>query len=477
MPETLVGLAWKRIGESNKREGEEDDMRFLQTGFMIKRLLWICVILTLGSLACFGETPQKAHLVKEVLINVEGTTKTSALRAVIKIKENDKFSSGEKFLQDVERERQNLVNKRVFRYVNVRMELLDSGRNTLLWRLIFDVEDRWTFYPLIYPKFDSNTGLKLGTKLFYDNAFGTMTDIFLGIGINFGINKTTEQLEVGSWSINPKWENIRIGSLLLSLGFLQAYDYEKFESGSKDTEFHYSYYESEFSIGSSIGIYKSLLKYDFGISMGVKYLYNNFLTTKNYKEEPINLGWQHALSLGHIDWKGNFRHGQQLTLQHGISPVFNNQSGEYFVTNFLNLTGGIYRPFAGIFNFYGLASAFVSFNRKNYSVGTYLRGVSNYSMSGDWGFYFNTSIGIRFWRLKKVWDAQVHPFFDIGMASPYGGPDINRDLRYGAGLDFVLFLDKVPNLVARGMIGVDLSRHEWNNLDKYEFTITSSLHY
>ncbi len=443
----------------------------------MNRLLWICVILTLGSLACFGETALKAHLVKEVRINVEGSTKVSALRAAIKVKENDRFASGEKFLQAVERERQNLVNKRVFRYVNLRMELLETESDTLLWRLVFDLEDLWTLYPIIYPKFDSNTGFRVGVKTYYDNAFGTMTDIFLGLGINFGMNKTTEQWEVGEWSLNPKWNNIRVGPLLLSLGFLQAYEYEQFDSGSEETEFHFGYYVSEVSIGTSIRIYKSLLKYDFGISLGMKYGYENFLTTANYIEEPFNFGWKHAFTLGNIDWKGNFRYGQQLMLQHGISPVLNSQTDEYFVTNTLSLSGGFYRPFAGIFNFYGLASAFVSFNKQTSDIATHLRGVGDYSMNGDWGFYFNTSIGIRFWRLKKVWDAQVHPFFDIGMASPYEGADINRDLRYGAGLDFVLFLDAVPNLVARGMIGVDLSRYEWNDLDKYEITITSTLHY
>jgi hypothetical protein len=98
-------------------------------------------------------------------------------------------------------------------------------------------------------------------------------------------------------------------------------------------------------------------------------------------------------------------------------------------------------------------------------------------MSGDYGFVLNTTLGIRFWRLEGIWDAQIHPFFDIGLSVPESGFKSERDIRYGGGFDLVLFLDALPSLVARATIGVDLGRYEWNEWDKYEIIITSELYY
>lgn len=441
------------------------------------RLFGLLAILTTASLAVFGVPLEETHIVKEVVINMDGKTQISAIRAIIDIKEGSTFPSEEKLLQAAERERQDLVNYRALQSVAMRLEKIKEEDGVVEWRLIYDIEDAWTIFPLIYPKYDSNTGFRLGFKTFYHNAFGTMTNLYLGLGMNIGPNKTTGQWEVGEWNINPKWERIRIGPLRFFVSYLQEYEEEQFDSGVPETEFHYGYYHSAISLGSSIPISRTELEYSFGVSFNMKYGYKNHLTTSNYSEEPFRFGWTHALSFGHIDWKENFRNGQNASLGHSISPVLNPLTENYYVINKLTLSGSFHRNFGKIFYYYAQAGVSIAFNSQTSGFASVLRGVADNAMSGDWGAYINNSIGIQFWRLKGVWDAQVHPFFDIGLTAPFGGADLGRDLRYSAGLDFVLYLDAIPNLLIRGMIGVDLSRYNWDDLNKYEFTITSSLHY
>ena len=234
----------------------------------------------------------------------------SALRAIIDIKENDLFSSGEELLNAAERERQDLVNYRVFKYVTMSLDVIAEDENTVEWGITYSVKDAFTFFPIIYPKFDSNTGFRLGLKGYYDNAFSTMSSLYLGLGINIGQNKTTGDWSVGAWNINPQWKKIRLGSLLVTVSLLQSYEEKQFDSGESSTEYHYGYYRSEIAVGSSIEIPETLLTYDFSISFDLKYAYKNFLSTLNYREERMGFGWDHSFLLGSIDWRNNFRYGQ-----------------------------------------------------------------------------------------------------------------------------------------------------------------------
>ncbi|OQX29734.1 MAG: hypothetical protein B0D92_02145 [Spirochaeta sp. LUC14_002_19_P3] len=437
----------------------------------------ILFLLAISAAAGFGNESEKVHIIKEIIINVDGHTSVNAIRAFMKINENEEFLSSMDLYNVVDRERQNLINYRVFREVKMNLEIIGETDNSTEWRITYSVKDGWTIVPIPYPKYDSNTGFRLGLKTFYDNAFGTMTDLYLGLGMNIGPNKTTGEWEVTEWSINPAWNRIRLGPLLVSVGYIQAYETKQFDSDDSSEEFHYGYYRSNVSIGSSIPFFRTSLSYGFSMSFNMQYNYKNYLETTNFHEEPFSFGWNHSVSYGNVDWKENFRHGQSISLGHGISPVLNPMNNQYYVTNSLSLTGSFYRIFWKIFNYYASASTFFTFNGQGEGDGSGLRGIADNSMSGDWGFTINNSLAIQFWRLKGVWDAQIHPFIDIGLSAPYEGVDINRDLRVGAGLDFVLYLDAIPNVVFRGMIGVDLGRYAWDDIQKYEITITSTLHY
>lgn len=439
--------------------------------------LFLFLALQTSLAAQTDEDGEDSHIVKEIIVNVDGNTSVSAVKAYIDIKEGDAFSTEEDVLYYLNRVEQDLINYRVFHTVETYTEIINTIDGFTYWRITVNVKDSWTILPIPYPKYDSNTGFRLGLKTFYNNAFGTMSDMYLGMGMTIGPNRTHGNWEVGEFNINPRWDNIRFGSILFSVGYLQSYEQQQFESEDPTKEFHYGYNRSEISIGSSVPFFRTSISYGFTASFNMQYAYKNYLKTRNYRESRFGFLWSHSLFIGNVDWIENFRTGQSASLGHGIGPVFNPENGSFSLMNTISLTGAFYKPVGKRFNYYTRGSVFFVFNSQNSGIASQLRGIADNSMSGEWGFYLNNSFAFQFWRLEGVWDAQVHPFFDIGMASFYNEVDASKELRYSAGLDFVLYLDALPNLVARGMIGVDLGRYEWNELRKYEFSITSSLHY
>ncbi|MCK5735024.1 MAG: hypothetical protein KAH21_01045, partial [Spirochaetaceae bacterium] len=362
-------------------------------------------------------------------------------------------------------------------YVTMDIDELSRDKESVSWRITYGVRDSWTVIPIPYPKYDSNRGFRLGLKTYYNNAFGTMTDLYLGLAMDIRTNENTGKVEIGEWIINPSWERIKLGTLYFDVSFTQAHSEEIYTGGAPSENYYYSYNQTTLSFGSIIEFVPTDWYYGFRPTFFFRYGYDDKDGNGNYREEPFNFSFNHNGGWGRVNWIGNFRKGQRYNLGHSIRVVHNPENNEYFAINSLNLSGTYYLPFAEIFNYYGKAGAFVSFNGRQSGMGSLLRGIEDDSMSGNIGFVLNNTLGIRFWRLEGVWDAQIHPFFDVGMAVPKTDFDAGRDIRYGGGFDLVLYLDALPSLVARATIGADLGRYNWNEWDKYEIIITSSLYY
>ncbi|RKX97620.1 MAG: hypothetical protein DRZ90_05640 [Spirochaetes bacterium] len=438
------------------------------------------LLLAISSLAITHLSAQEQTLenrVESIVFVIDGNTREPAIRRYVDIKEGDVFSSEEEMLRIAEREKQDLVNYRVFKNVTMDINELSRSEDTVNWRITYGVKDSWTLLPIPYPKYDSNRGFRIGLKTYYDNAFGTMTDAYLGLGMDIRTNDTTGKMEIGEWVINPAWRRIKLGTMYFDVDFTQRYSEEIYDGGTPAENYNYGYLQTTLSIGSIIDFFPTDWYYNFRPTFFFRYGYKNIGNPDNVRVEPFNFSWDHNGGWGRVDWVNNLRTGQNYNLGHSIRLVVDPDTNDFQVINDLNLTGTYYLPFALNFNYYGRAMAFASFNGRRSAVGSMLRGVADDSMSGDFGFVFNSTLGIRFWRLEGIWDAQIHPFFDVGMAIPESGFSPDRDIRYGGGFDLVLFLDALPSLVARATIGADLGQYNWNEWDKYEIIITSSLFY
>ena len=99
-----------------------------------------------------------------------------------------------------------------------------SDENTALYDVHVQVDDSFTIYPIPYPKYSSNEGFKLGLKVFYDNAFGTMNNLYLGTNITFKHFADTGW-ENTAWTVNPQLNDVKIGRLEYDFGLMQQKKY------------------------------------------------------------------------------------------------------------------------------------------------------------------------------------------------------------------------------------------------------------
>ena len=423
------------------------------------------------------ETNDKTHQIQTISFDVEGITSEKALLGYIDIKVNQEFKTEKSIREAAEREQQRLVNYRVFKDVQLLLTKDSEDDTTIYWNIQYAVVDSWTLIPIPYPNYNSNTGFRFGLKTYYDNAFGTMTNAFLGMSLDIRRNEKTRKVEIGEWAVTPAWSGIRIGPLDFRASITQQFSEEEFnDEETPEDSYNYSYYQTVLSFGSSIDL-PGEWYYSFTPTFSMRYGYNDVLGNGNFRMEPFNFAWSHSGGWSLVDWTGNFRKGISTSLGHTLRYIYDPSQSKNILVNDISASASYYLPFFSIFNYYTHFSAFATFNDRRSGVGSSLRGIADDSMSGQYGMVLNNSLAIQFWRWEGVWDAQAHPFFDIGFAVPESGFLASRDIRYSAGIDFVLYLDALPSLVARGSIGVDLTRHAWSDFAKYEIDISSSLSY
>ena len=446
---------------------------------MIKKLVLPVLLLAMCAVMLTAQESAVQHVLEKIVVNIDGNTREEAVLRFIGLSDGMVFDSEEELLATVERKKQVLINYRVFRDIQMETEKLEIRENepdVRYWRVTYRLTDSWTIVPVPYPKYDTETGFRLGLKTFYANAFGTMTDAYLGLNMDFGPDDSGNW-KITQWSVAPAWSKIKIGALSFSVNYLQQYQQVRYKAPSVADSYHYAQHQSNISIGSSVNIFDNL-SYSFRPSFVMKYGYSDILGNGNYREETFNFSWNHSFGWSQVDWNGNYRDGFSTSLGHSIRLVYNPTTFKTDVVNDLTLSGAFYKSFGRYLNYYVRLQGFATFNGVKNGVASNLRGVANSEMSGSYGLLLNNTLGITFWRWEGVWDAQVHPFFDVGIVAPEeGGFDASRAIRYSTGADFVLYLDALPNLVARGTFGIDLSKHAWTSWDKYYITISSALRY
>ena len=414
-------------------------------------------------------------VIKEIIYSIDGSTKEKALRTLSDLEVGMSFPSLETLEEAVENERQELVNARVFKSVSTDIIELSAKANIHDFMVIISVVDAISITPMFYPKYNSNTGVRLGSKVYWDNFLGTMTNVYLGMGINFRTKDSGDKWEIGGWNINPSISGIRLSrGILLSISISQSYEEEEFrDTVSPLKSYHYGYYFTGLNLGSSFELYKKL---SYTVNLGTSFRYGYSGNLGPNFERPYEFSPSHGLSYGKVDWIENFRRGFAAGLSNGYGFGVTDK-GEFQFSSNINASASYYLPFGKRFNLYTRLIAFYHWGLPK-TPGSLIRGVRDNVMSGYVGAVLNTSLAFQFWRFEKVWDAQIHPYFDLGIVYNNESFSAFRDYNYGMGFDLVLYLDVLPNLVARGTVGIDPKRFDKENLfDSLEISITSSLFY
>ncbi len=111
-------------------------------------------------------------------------------------------------------------------------------------------------------------------------------------------------------------------------------------------------------------------------------------------------------------------------------------------------------------------SGVLSINEELLGLGSYSRGINSGDIYGHYGLFLNNNLYISTIRIDGLAEAIFAPSFDIGSSDRSG-------LKYSAGADFILYVDKLKSLTARGTLSWDLT--DGFKPREFEFDITSSL--
>lgn|GEM_PF-698285 len=452
----------------------------------MKKALFIEVFLlinaTLGYVNLYAEDKANSYVIDQVIYEIiDGNTSEHALRALSKLESGMVFPDYASLVQMVENEKQALINRRYFHKVSADIKKTfttdsDNTDSTIQrYSVTFTIVDAFTITPIPYPKYDSNTGLRLGMKLYWDNFLGSMTDAYLGTNMDIRLDEASTKKRIGEWNIVTSISGIRFyKGVLLSASLSQSHKEEDFvDSVDPTNSYSFTYDSTEAKLSTSFDLRKSRA---YTVSLGTVFRYNYQGELGSHPKYLNSLLPTHGFNFARLDWINNFREGFST----GISNNFSfgtDANNEFLFSTSINISGSYYKTLWKRFNFYTRAMTFYQWGEPR-RIASSLRGVRNNLMSGYTGAVLNTSLAFMFWRFEDVWDAQIHPFVDIGIVYNNESFDAVRDFNVGGGFDLVLFLDALPSLVARGSVGIDARRFDSSDLfASLEISITSTLHY
>ena len=439
--------------------------------------VFILIYVTLGYVNLFAEDEAISHVIDHVNYEIiDGNTSENALRALSHLKPGMIFPDYASLVQMVEDEKQALINLRYFQEVSIDIKkVFITDSKIQRYSVTFIIVDAITITPIPYPKYDSNTGLRLGMKLFWDNFLGTMTDAYLGTNLDIHPDEETAKERIGEWNIVTSISRIRFyKGVLLSLSLNQSHQEEKFvDSVDSTNSYNFTYDITGAKLSTSFDLRKNR---SYTVSFGTVFRYNYQGELGSHPRYLNSLLPAHSFNFSRLNWINNFREGFST----GISNEFSfgtDTSGNFLFSTSIDMNGSYYKTFWKRFNFYTRAKTFYQWGEPR-RIASSLRGVRDNLMSGYTGAVLNTSLAFMFWRFEEVWDAQIHPFIDIGVIYNNESFETSRDFNVGWGFDLVLYLDALPSLVARGSIGIDARRFDSSNLlGSLEISITSTLHY
>jgi len=441
-----------------------------------KPILTFITLLLLSAMALQAQTEGHRHVIRQVEYITDHYTRENALARELNIPAGKSFDSLEALTAYLDNKIQDLMNLRVLEEAVYRMEPADESDAETGYLVEFQITGSWTIYPIIMPKYDSNSGFRISGKLYYDNFFGTLSKFYLGTNVDF--KKEGGETTIPQWTVNPQLSNLSIGGFDFSVELFQQYaTITKYDTDTDTYIENYSRYSTSLNLGSSWELY-----HDFYYSMSPSFTwyygyYDNLPAGgSNIIPADLQFTWSHSLGYRALDWSGNFREGWAASVGHSMALAREPGELPYFKSTISGDIKGFLiwkrlNPSARLHGVY-------SFNDELSGLGAGLRGIRDEDMYGFAEVYGNLALNISVIPWKGVGEAQWQPFFDAGIAWKEGLPfDRTRDFKYSAGSDFILYLDKLKSLVARGTIGVDLTNPDWSDGRKYEITIESSLHY
>lgn len=482
----------------------------------MKKLFSVLAACLLAALPMSQSLWAEAWTIRSVDFDPQGGTKVSALKRKIKVDTEKVFESKEDLDAYVVSIKQKLINERLFETVQIDLEedpqsgeQAEGARSATL--KVATVDSRH-FLLLPYPKYDSNEGFEFKVKLKDDNFLGLMnplsSDVFVqweqkenqsddfvaGGSLKYQLPFAMGPIQA-SWNNDlffkyafirkePEW-NLKTGftfimpfknldlRLDLTQGFVRDADYKVFDDELYWTE------NAKFSVPIVLERFEKIgnLVYTPAAQIDCKWDLDGINPIDEDLLSP-RLIFSHGLSLGQVNWIGNFRKGFYASVEQ--SAAYNFKVNEFQPG--VKVTANIFAAWKHL----GLNSRFLLFAEKNTYTryGYLLRGVADdqylsgvphtpnsYSAKGAAAMVLNLDLPIKVfstdweawgakWLKSFNFEMQIVPFIDIALAANRmtGRVFDPRDGFYCAGIEVLLFPQKWKSVQIRASAGFDIGR-------------------
>ncbi|QEN05693.1 hypothetical protein EW093_13555 [Thiospirochaeta perfilievii] len=428
----------------------------------MKKLLLILLTFLYGITFLVAENV--SYNISDIKYDIKGSTKPYFLEKRLGITKDITFNSIEEIEIYVATLKQSLDNLRIFEDSDVTYSLIGNSVTISIY-----LDEAWGIIPFGYPKYNSETGGRVAMKLYWYNSLGTLTNTLIQGGVNIGLNSETNELEVLTWDTSLSVDKILILDRFYNISYNQT-----LERSNKD-DYEWSYLKSKLSLSSTFNFIKGY-NYSPKISIIAEYDHKpvNSITSDaiiNEYKVPLSLSYSHGLGKSSVNWIGNFRDGYSYGISNSISLV-QTHTKEIKPTTEFSLSGSYFKTFGDLpISIGSKLISTISVNSELLGLGGNVRGVPSGDLYGTFGIFSNNNVFIRVIKLENIAEAIFSPHLDFGITD-YLKPKI------GTGADFILYVDKLKSLVARGSISLNLSDFDSGTFDwkeDLEIDITSSL--
>ncbi len=384
--------------------------------------------------------------IRSIDIDVDGNTLPGAVQNELLLWEGKEFGSYADLEKIIKSRAEGLQNRRLFKVFDWTLEETEPGLVDVSIRLV----DSFSIYPRPVLKYASDSGLKLGLKVEYFNAFGTLTDQFLE----------------GYWSpyeIKGRYEvqHIPVGPIHLNAVFEQYYGSTRYGNPHGET---IAEYKNMYSMGTiladvPLGLASSW-SYRFEPVVKGQYGYefvqsHPSIPDNAFIDEGFAAGFNHGFFSDQVQWVGNFRKGLKVLVMN--NNLWYTETGR--ADSFLEYDVYGYRPLAPWVEVSGRFGGFYAFSGIRDNAGDRLRGVVDYMTYGQWGVFAAAQVNFRVIPSFGFVEVQIRPFADVGyVRSDQWNPGA-ESWEYCAGSTFIFNLDALPSLLLNMEFGWDFKRN------------------
>ena len=396
-------------------------------------------------------SPLRAQDIEEPVVitridmEIDGKTRFDALKNELRIREGKGFDSLEDLEVLLESRSASLNRRRLFAEFDWNLNSPEPGEAEVDIRIV----DSFTLYPRPLIQYASDTGLLLGLKLEYYNAFGTLTDQIFEAYWSPG--ETKGRIDVSNFAIGP---------LHLDIAFEQFDGITRYgdPQGVTRVEFRNSHTLLSLMADWSLGAASS---WSYRLEPQVIWQYNYRFVYSHpefddtlYINEGFSPGFVHGIFTDQVEWIGNLRQGFKFSLMNRNLWYLETDRCDSLLES--DLFG--YLPLTEWLEISGRLGGFLALEGWRSDAGDRLRGVVDYMTYGTWGAFITAQTNLRIIRRGGLFSLYMRPFVDVGYVKSEEWEQGPEAWEYCAGSTVIIFLDSLPGLNLNVEAGWDFKR-------------------